>query len=209
VRIELILNGTTPLVTHNIRLADDRDPLVKQIKTLTARPANRKTEAESLEIERLEWEGGLYYIDGIGYCVPTWGIIRTLEQAAKATREGTKVNRALSTEEQYTPIEFPDSHLPPEKLWLKEQYRWRTMVTVNNSRIARTRPCWPVDKSGKQYWRLTAKLELEPTVLDFSGLQAIAERAGRIEGTFDARKLGYGRFTAELRQLESDENTDE
>src|SRR6266536_5265885 len=115
-RVELKLNGTTPLVTHNIRLADEREPIVAAIKTLTSRPANRKTEADSLEIEKLEWLGGQYYQEGFGYYVPTWGIIRTLEQAAKANREGTKVIRALAAEDQKTKIEFRHSHLTQEKL---------------------------------------------------------------------------------------------
>lgn len=43
--------------------------------------------------------------------------------------------------------------------------------------------------------------ELLEDALDFADLVAVVELAGRVEGLGDARKLGYGRFEAEIEKL--------
>lgn len=190
--VRLNISGTSPLVMHNIRLADEREPIVKAIKELTSKRS--KTEDDYFEIERLEWIGGLYFDDEAGYYLPTWGVIRTLENAAKATRQGSQLIRAVAATERFTPLQFPHRGLSVESLWKLEQYRWRTMVGVNNAKVARTRPIFPE-------WNIKVDLFLEPSLMDFGSLEQIARRAGMIEGMFDARKLGYGRFEAKVEEL--------
>jgi hypothetical protein len=53
----------------------------------------------------------------------------------------------------------------------------------------RTRPIF-------RRWSAVADFELDETELSLDDLIRIAERAGRLNGIGDARKLGYGRFAA-------------
>ena len=59
--------------------------------------------------------------------------------------------------------------------------------------IVRVRPIF-------REWQLGCRLSCWRTPLDFADLVAVAELAGRVEGLGDARKLGYGRFDAEIEQ---------
>ena len=196
------ITGAKPLVMHNIRLADEREPVVQEIKKLTSKPPRQKTAADDLEVQRLKWHGGLYYEPIVGYYLPTIGFIRCFENAAKATRSGSKVQRALVANDPQTKLEFPDMHLTPDELWAKPEYVWRTMVSgqgvKGGGKVPNTRPIFKMNEAN---WTASPILVLDPTALDLSELQSIVQRAGYVEGIFDARKLGYGRFEAKIHVL--------
>lgn len=190
-RVALTLTGVTGLVMHNIRLADPDDEYVRAIKELTAKKRN-KTDADNAEIGKLEWFGGLYHDPEIGVYMPTWNVIRCMEQAAKITRQGTTLVRALAVMADRVPLEY-DGPKDVASLWEKPEYRWRTMVGVQNQRVARVRPIF-------RRWSVKLEAELLDDVLNPDDFVRIAQRAGLAEGLGDARKLGYGRFTAEVRK---------
>jgi len=67
--VRLQFSGNTmPLVMHNGRLADQLNPLAKRLKSLAAK--RKKSDDDLMEIQRVEWEGGLYYDPKIGPYVP-------------------------------------------------------------------------------------------------------------------------------------------
>ena len=85
-KVTLKLDGSTavggaPLVCHNERLADPLDPIVRDIAAISKK--RNKTEADHLEIARLEFHGGLY-TNGNGPCLPAWNILRCLQDGAAA-----------------------------------------------------------------------------------------------------------------------------
>ena len=77
------------------------------------------------------------------------------------------------------------------KLAKREENVLRKTVKIGRNRTARTRPIF-------RAWSLSFDIELEEDGLNFGDLTRIAERAGRLKGLGDARKLGYGRFDAKL-----------
>jgi hypothetical protein len=194
--VRITLTGKTPLVMHTVRLADPLYEYTKAIKQITDK--RTKTETDQENIAKLEWLGGLY----IGetehkgeIVVPTWNVIRSMEEAAKVTRMGKTVIRSLSPSETELPLEFPDRGRSPIELWeLDEQYRYSTLVGIQRAKTTRMRPQFPT-------WGLTMTALLQEELLDFDELGRIATLAGRIEGLGDARKLGKGRFDAKVEKL--------
>ncbi len=190
-QVKVRLNGLTPLVMHNVRLADNLDPYVKLIKPINAK-GTRKTDADYAEIERLEWHGGIYHEPGIGVYVPTWNVVRCFERAAAITRNGANIIRAFPITTEKIPLSYAGPQDISE-LWERPEFRWRTVVGVQRNKISRTRPIF-------RQWSLTLDAELLEDVMDFDVFESIVHLAGRAEGLGDARKLGYGRFQAEVSQ---------
>ena len=188
------LTGVTPMVMHNIRLADKTDPIVIAIAELTSKGKN-KTDADNMEIMHLEFVGGLYYEESVGVYVPSWNIIRTFEQGGKVTKKGTTIIRALSATTDKVPLIYSGPRTP-EELWQKPEFQWRTSVGIQRAKITRMRPLF-------RTWQLSFALELDEEMLNPREFVDIAARAGRSEGLNDARKLGYGRFNAEVQYDDS------
>lgn len=187
-RVELRLTGISPLVMHNIRLADKHDEITMAIAELTDKKRNR-TEADDREIERLEFLGGLYHEPGIGVFVPTANVVRCLENAAKITRQGAGLVRAVAVVTDKAPLVYQGPR-EPLKLWEQPEFRWRTQVGVQRGKVTRVRPIF-------RQWGLATEVELVEELFDRRDFERIAETAGRSEGLCDARKLGYGRFVVE------------
>ncbi len=187
-RITIRLNGITGLVMHNPRLADKRDPYTKAISEITSK--RKKTESDENEIERLEWFGGLYHDAEIGVYVPTYNVIRCLERAGTITREGSTLIRAVAVLTDKTPLIY-DGPREPEKLWEQDEHRLRKIVGVQRAKIARMRPIF-------YRWAVEMDAEILEDVMNPENFASVARLAGRSEGLMDARKLGYGRFEAEV-----------
>lgn len=182
------LKGITPLVQHNVRLADKGDFFAKEIAKLTKK--RKRTEEDDQEIAHLEFLGGLYHDPDMGVHVPTWNVIRALEDAAKITRQGADVIRALSVLSDKAKVEY-DGPRAPEQLWADPLFRFRKIVGVQRSKVMRVRPIF-------RKWSLLVEADLLEDVLDYTALEQIAAIAGRSVGLCDARKLGYGRFVPVL-----------
>jgi len=187
-KVMVQLTGKTALVQHNVRLADKLDEYTKQIAEITGK--RKKTEADEADIGKLEWFGGLYHDPEIGIYVPAWNVVRCFERAATITRLGTALIRAFAVSTDKLPLKY-DGPAKPEKLWELQEYRWRTTVGVQRAKVTRVRPIF-------RRWSLELEAELLEDVLDPDDLRRIIDLAGRSEGLGDARKLGYGRFTAEV-----------
>lgn len=189
-RIVLQLDGITGLVMHNDRLADPDDQIVRAIKEITSK--RTKTDADHAEVARLEWFGGLYHDAEAGIYLPTWNVVRCLEEAGKITKKGRSVIRAVAVASDKTPVLY-DGPREPAKLWDRPEFRFRKMVGVGGKRIARMRPIF-------RRWAVALEAELLTDVMNIGDFEQIAEQAGRSEGLGDARKLGYGRFTVRVGQ---------
>jgi hypothetical protein len=182
--VQIELTGVTGLVMHNGRLADALDPIARELKALTSR--KKRTETENEQIADIEWRGSLYWEDGA--YLPTVNIVRSLRDAATVWKLGEQVYKALVPMAPSVPL----VHEGPKTLAAlagRPEFHWRTTVRISGSRTARTRPIF-------RHWSAVASFELDDVELSMDDLLRIVERAGRLQGIGDARKLGYGRFTA-------------
>lgn len=185
--IKLELTGTTPLLCHNISLADPDNSFVREIATYTAK--RKKTEDDRRAIERLEWFGGLYVEEG-RIVMPTSNIRKCFIQAGKISRQGLAVTRALQFTELSVPLvyEGPDD---PEELFKRPEFHDRAAVGISGKRTMRVRPKFP-------RWALVADAMLLESVMDVADLRRVAELAGKAEGLGDNRINGFGRFTIKI-----------
>jgi hypothetical protein len=182
--IRLELMGTSPLLMHNINLADPDNEFVREIKTYTDK--RKKTEDDRRAIERLEWYGGLYTSGG-RVVMPTANIRKAFINAGKISKQGTQVTRSL----QFTDLHVPLAYDGPEDLdvlFKDPAFHNRAAVGISGKRTMRVRPQFVT-------WAVVADALLLEDVMDVDDLQRVARRAGMAEGLGDNRVNGYGRFT--------------
>lgn len=183
--------GTAPLLMHNIRLADDQDPYVREIKKLTAKKT-KKTDDDKMEIDRLSFAGGLYWDEDLGPFMPAENIFRCLMEAGSLTRSGKKIERGVIFEGTRARLEY-DGPRDIESLWGdngQSLFVDRRMVAVQRQRIPRVRPIFP-------NWALSIGVEIDPQVIDHDEFEDIAEKAGRLIGIGDYRRF-YGKFEGKV-----------
>lgn len=187
IRIEV--TGTTALLCHNIALADPDNTFTREIAAITGK--RKKTEDDRRAIERLEWYGGLYIQEGFpGPVLPTGNIRKCLIQAAKISKQGLMVQRALHFSELYVPITH-DGPTDIDELFANKAYHNRAAVGIGGKRTMRVRPQFP-------RWAVVADAMLLDDVMDVDDLRRVMERAGAAEGLGDGRALGFGRFEGKV-----------
>src|SRR5215475_644778 len=191
-QIRTVIRGTKPLLMHNIQLANPDNTWAQRISELTKK--RKKTEDDRRDIARLEWMGSLYTHEGM-VVIPTANVLKSFKEAAKITKEGKAVSRALTPLELVVPLEYSGPKMPEELLELPE-FRDQTSVNVGTQRVVRTRPIF-------RAWTVIIEWELLSEVLEFDDFAKIARLAGRVEGLGDNRVNGWGRYNVDIKVIEN------
>lgn len=192
-RVHTRLVGTSPLLQHNIQLANPDNEWAKRIAQITAK--RTKTEDDRKAISKLEFVGSLYVEEG-RVVVPKTNVRKCFQEAAKVTKKGKDITRAvnpLPAGELNSVLAYkgPDT---VEELVEDQEFYDITSVGVGQKRVLRTRPIF-------RAWAVDVEWELIPNVMDYEVFVEIVQLAGRIEGLGDNRMGGYGRFEAEVKKL--------
>jgi hypothetical protein len=187
--VKLRLVGSTPLILHNIRLADPDDPVVRQIAGLTAKRSSM-TDADRLQVAWLKFLGGLYHDDEAGPYLPATHIFASIIGAARKTRKGMDVESGVIWLADKAPLEY-DGPRDPEKMWDNGggPFVDRRMVRVGQARVPQVRPIFPD-------WSAEIEIDYDDSILNLADLRAYCERAGRV-GVGDYRRF-YGRYRATI-----------
>lgn len=178
----LIAEGTTPLVMHNERLADPLDEHTRGIARISKKRG--KTDADLMEIGRLEFLGGLY-MNGNGPCIPATNILRCLQGGATRQKKGRDVLRGISPLLPQADLAY-EGPREPDEMWTAGGFSLRKSVGIQRNRTMRTRPIF-------ESWSLTLPVEVDPTLFDPDMLASIWRDAGRYEGLGEMRPV-YGKF---------------
>lgn len=188
----LTLTGTAPLLMHNAQLADPLNPVSKEIKKITGK--RKKTDDDYEEIARLEHAGGLYVDPDIGPYIPGQNVERALVDAAKLTKMGTTLKRAMFITTDVNPLGY-DGPRDPDGLWKDGRFTHTASIRVGatGGRTMRTRPQFTT-------WRMDCEGVLDTSLVDLTQLQDIATTAGNMIGLGDWRPR-FGRFTATVAKL--------
>ena len=189
-KVRIAIEGTTPLITHNIRLANPLDPIAKAMKAISAK--RKKTEDDHLQLARLEFEGGLYLDPEVGPYIPGENVEKCIIEGARITKQGKQVERGLFITDNVVPLIY-EGPRTPESLWSDENFRHTAAVRVGQQRVMRTRPVF-------RTWALDADGELDPGLLAPETLQELLDDAGAMVGIGDFRPR-YGRFSAKVEVL--------
>lgn len=192
--------GEAALVLHNERLADPLDEMTRAIAAISKK--RNKTEADHMEIARLEFLGGLYLSgpaklvdgelvadDGAIPCVPAWNVLRCLQDGATRHKRGKDVLRGVHPLVESATLIY-DGPTDPNELWRTGAFALRKTVGVQRSRTVRTRPMFVP-------WEVTLPIEVDPVVFDLDTLAVLWRDAGRYSGLGEMRPV-YGRFVATL-----------
>jgi hypothetical protein len=186
--ITIELEGTSPLLMHNPQMVDHDHPIVREIKVLTAK--KKKTDEDRRQIERLEWYGGMYSVDGV-VTQPSSKVRKCLINTARISKSGKMAERALSFSTLNVPLVY-EGPKDIDKLFSKGAHVSKLSVGVGGKRVMRVRPQffpWALRVDG---------LFVEDAGLNLDDLVRIVELAGVVEGIGDNRVNGYGRFIGKV-----------
>lgn len=189
-KVRIGIQGTTPLLLHNIRLANPLDPIAKAMKSISGK--RTKTEDDHVQLARLEFEGGLYLDPQLGPYLPGANVEKSIIEGARVTKQGKQVERGLFVTDNTIALLY-DGPRTADKLWADENFRNVAAVRIGQQRIMRTRPMF-------RSWALDVDAELDPGLLAVDQLQAIVTDAGSMVGLGDYRPR-YGRFEATVEAL--------
>ena len=208
---EVALTGTGYLVMNDMNGADPDTELSREYNGLVdaGRGRNTLTEAQEARKRRIQWERSLYLSKDGQLVFPVYNVLQCLTAAAKTYRLGSVLERgAVQILGSEVPVTLPPDGEQPGEPWLSaarsldalyEQTRWTCFVNGNpssgkgSSKVQLTRPRF-------QPWSLAFTAEVDTESLNWPDFEKIVHTAGRV-GIGNARKLGHGRFTAEIKQL--------
>jgi hypothetical protein len=191
-------SGGSAFLMHNERLADPLDPFVQALSQLTGK--RKKTTADHEEIAHIEFLGGLYTTPTLDYplngqkvrpSVPSWNILRCLQDGAKRQKRGADVLRGIVplAEDAILKYEGPTD---PEKLWQAGSFSLRKSVGVQKNRTMRTRALFTD-------WQTELDIEVDASIFDLHTLAKAWTDAGTYSGLGDMRPV-YGRFVGSLKE---------
>lgn len=186
-KVTVQLVGTSPLLQHNVQLADPDNEFTKKIAAYTGK--RKKTEDDRQAIARLEWFGGLYLEDGRPV-MPTRWLRKCFINSGKISKMGTAIARGLAFSDLNVPIAY-DGPTDLDDLYANPRFVNKDAIGIAMKKTMRTRPQFP-------NWAVVAEGVIMEDALDFDVFCKIVERAGKVEGLGDNRVNGYGRFEAKV-----------
>ena len=178
--------GFRPLVMHNGLLADRSNPYVIAKKPILAKKT-KMNDSDYAQLDRLEWEGGLYWSDELGLVIPSDNIERCIQLGAQKSRIGKDVQAAVFCVEPEYKLEY-NGPKTKDELYADDRFKLRKGVCVQKARVIRLRPMIPTG------WKLAFELEYDDSVVDAKSIWKAAEDAGALIGLGDWRPK-FGRFS--------------
>jgi hypothetical protein len=167
------LQGVAPFIHHNGVLADKQNPIKKAIDLITAK--KKKTDADHLEIARLEFAGGLY-MGPDGPILPSTVMEAAIQVAARKTKEGLDASAAMFVPEN-TPLEY-DGPRTVAELWDDERFRFSIGVRIQRQKVQRMRArFFP--------WAATVGVSYENTIVNKARVDEWIVTCGRQIGIGD------------------------
>lgn len=193
------LTGTTGLVLDNIDMADPENPISIEVKKITDKGPDM-TDEDRRRKDYLAYHGALY-LDRDRRLVLPWRCIKRALRSGAYLVGSTTLSGKMEAGIETSATEFPLYYDGPDdvsKLYDDPQFRLRLMVNKNPSgkkaMIPSVRPILPT-------WALDLKVTVFNEVIGWDKFRQALDRTGASTGIGNARKLGYGRFTAEAERL--------
>jgi hypothetical protein len=169
--------GVAPLCLHSGELANPLSPAAKRIKKLSSK--RRKTDEDLLDLAKVEWEGSFYWSDDYGPCVPIDNVYSTTVNGARKSKMGKEATLGIFIEglknfgdAALIKLEY-DGPRSMEELWGdgNSPFVYSKLVTLNRSRIVRTRPIFP-------QWSIRFRTKFDANVINRESVIKSMEDAG-------------------------------
>ena len=181
-KLSFHLKSAVPLLMHRGGLADPMDPVAREMKKISGKRG--KTEADLVQLARLEWFGGLYVDEDNRPCIPGDVVEATLVVAARKIKRGKQAEAGIMCNGNF-PLVY-DGPQKLEELYEDARFRFTKGVKVQRNRVMRTRPRF-------NEWEATILVEYDPELLNPDEVAQIFKRAGDEVGFCDWRPK-FGRF---------------
>ena len=192
-KIGFELTGLSPLMIHNIQLANPLGKYTMALKQLTSK--RNKTDTDVREITRLEWEAGLYLDDGI-VVMPTKCLAACFFAGAKKNKNGPKWREGCQFDQYNYPLKYKgpkievkqNGQIPnPELDKYYDKYVNLDMVRVGTSSTLRARPIF-------EQWGVDVGIDFDEALIDRRTIIQIAADAGYRIGLCERRPQKGGLF---------------
>ena len=183
--------GITPLIMHSCQCVNPLHPISKELKKYTSK--RNKTDEDLIKISDLEWEAGAYWKDNMGLYMPAENVEATIQNGAKANKKGKDIEKYVSVTDLYIPFNYGEN-LTKEELIQNYEYRDTRIMTVQRSKVLRTRPRF-------DQWNITFNVLYNEEKIDIETIVNAMEYAGSYVGLCDSRPK-YGKFVATIEELD-------
>lgn len=181
--LDFTIRGIAPLICHNGQLADPLNPIAVKMKEVSGK--RKKTDADHIELGRLEFLGGLYIGDDGAPCIPGINIEAMLIDAAKKTKMGNQAKAGIISDGNW-PIVY-EGPKNPDKMWDSGKFSDRRGVKLGGTTtVIRTRPIF-------RNWSLKFTVSYLPSLLNKKQIADFVGTAGQIIGLGDFVPK-FGRF---------------
>jgi hypothetical protein len=185
--INIKWTGFRPLLMHNGQTADPTNEYSRAKKEITSKGTKKMTDSDYEQLNRLDWESGLYWDKTLGPVIPSDNIERCIQLGAQKSRIGKDVQASVFCTSSVIRLDYKGPR-DKDELYKTPGYSLRKGVAVNQSRVMRVRPMFPTG------WSLEFELEFDDSLVDESALVKAMINAGALVGLGDWRPK-FGRFT--------------
>lgn len=183
----IALTGDKPLLMHNIQLADPLNKFSKALKVVTSKRI--KTDEDHAEMAKIEFLGSLYWTQENGPYVPEHWFHKCLVEAARMTKKGKEIERAVFVDSD-APLIYDGPRGGMDLFSKGDLFMHNAMVKVGQARVMRTRPIF-------RQWGCEFMVEVDTERINGEDFEAICEAAGRYVGLGDWRPR-FGRFSVQV-----------
>lgn len=191
--IDITVVGSGSMLHHNIRLRNPLDPYTRELKRLAKK--RNPTDDDLAALVQVEARGAIYETTDGYVGLPTANVWRAIHEAAKAFKRGKDIERALSFRYEVSPMTIGGkTYLADDFLAIPGNIDYRAVAHPN---VMRSRPIITD-------WSSTHSFELATDLLMLEDFEPLVERAGRLSGVGDGRRLGFGRFTATVAEVKAE-----
>ncbi len=181
--IKIEIEGVSPLLMHNVRLANPMNEYAKAMKKITSK--RNKTEEDFVALAHIEFLGGGYWDDKERPIIPGEVMEGGMNNAAKRRRLGPRIKAGLLSDGNW-PLGYSGPKTA-EKLWENKSFVDQRMAKPpGQGRILRTRPIF-------HEWKLAFVLHYLPLEIDADQVEDVLSVLGNSIGIGDYRPK-FGRF---------------
>lgn len=185
--LKVKIKSVSPILMHSSRLANPLDPETISLKRLTSK--RKKTEEDLLEIAKAEWVSSMYFDNTMGPYIPGQMIEACLIEAAKLTKSGKIMKRAIFVTDDKIKLVYKGPR-DIESLYGDPRFVDCRAVSVNRAKIMRYRPKF-------DNWSCSFEVLFNPEQIDKETLRKTMIDAGQLIGIGDYRPR-FGRFETEF-----------
>jgi hypothetical protein len=165
---------------------DKFNPLAQEIAKLTGK--KKKTEADLLDIKRLEWRMSLYVDDKGEPCMPADNVLANVIEGARKAKMGKQAAAAVFETQAFFKLNY-DGPRDPKELYDCGRFCDYRPVRNQQNRVMRSRPIFRV-------WSVDIGLTYDETLMDLDSLKQALKAGGEQIGLGDYRPR-FGRYHVE------------